>query len=167
MPYIYFTCPQWVLQLTVSWSLGVLWVLARLLIIMRIFYRRSSRWLINDQAQPNHCHYYELGAWVYTIQEDILQKYWSFPWFSCHLYEIFVLISSPSFPLQAMVIIAWNQSGSLSVIFDADVFKSVLSIFITAAILNALRGSCSTLFDFLSLLKVSFFNLLETLLLEV
>ncbi|XP_049412807.1 callose synthase 7-like isoform X1 [Solanum stenotomum] len=43
--------------------------------------------------------------------------------------------------LQAMVIIAWNQSGSLSVIFDADVFKSVLSIFITAAILNALRAT--------------------------
>lgn len=43
--------------------------------------------------------------------------------------------------LQAMVIIAWNQSGSLSVIFDADVFKSVLSIFITAAILNMLRAT--------------------------
>ncbi|XP_058723122.1 callose synthase 1-like [Vicia villosa] len=38
--------------------------------------------------------------------------------------------------LQAMVIIAWNDSGNLSNIFDGDVFKKVLSIFITAAILK-------------------------------
>ncbi|XP_077231016.1 callose synthase 3-like [Tasmannia lanceolata] len=37
--------------------------------------------------------------------------------------------------LQAMTIIAWNGS-SLSAIFDGDVFKKVLSIFITAAILK-------------------------------
>ncbi|RDX98648.1 Callose synthase 2, partial [Mucuna pruriens] len=38
--------------------------------------------------------------------------------------------------LQAMVIIAWNGSGQLSSVFDGDVFKKVLSIFITAAILK-------------------------------
>ncbi|XP_052193057.1 callose synthase 2-like [Diospyros lotus] len=38
--------------------------------------------------------------------------------------------------LQAMIIIAWNGSGKLSSIFEADVFKRVLSIFITAAILK-------------------------------
>ncbi|XP_027342248.1 callose synthase 2-like [Abrus precatorius] len=38
--------------------------------------------------------------------------------------------------LQAMIIIAWNDSGQLSSIFDGDVFKKVLSIFITAAILK-------------------------------
>ncbi|KAK7401550.1 hypothetical protein VNO78_13118 [Psophocarpus tetragonolobus] len=38
--------------------------------------------------------------------------------------------------LQAMVIIAWNGSGKLSSVFDGDVFKKVLSIFITAAILK-------------------------------
>ncbi|XP_020232679.1 callose synthase 2 isoform X1 [Cajanus cajan] len=38
--------------------------------------------------------------------------------------------------LQAMVIIAWNGSGQLSTVFDGDVFKKVLSIFITAAILK-------------------------------
>ncbi|KAJ8567935.1 hypothetical protein K7X08_020657 [Anisodus acutangulus] len=47
-----------------------------------------------------------------------------------------------------MVIIAWNQSGSLAVIFDADVFKSVLSIFITAAILNALRATLDIVLTF-------------------
>ncbi|MCH98896.1 callose synthase 3-like, partial [Trifolium medium] len=42
-----------------------------------------------------------------------------------------------------MVIIAWNDSGSLSNIFDGDVFKKVLSIFITAAILKLAQGSPS------------------------
>ncbi|KAM7523322.1 hypothetical protein LguiA_013224 [Lonicera macranthoides] len=38
--------------------------------------------------------------------------------------------------LQAMIIIAWNGSGTPSSIFNADVFKKVLSVFITAAILK-------------------------------
>ncbi|KAF7835954.1 callose synthase 1-like [Senna tora] len=37
---------------------------------------------------------------------------------------------------EAMIIIAWNGSGNLSSIFDGNVFKKVLSIFITAAILK-------------------------------
>jgi hypothetical protein len=43
-------------------------------------------------------------------------------------------------PFQAMVIIAWSPSGSLSSIFEADVFRNVLTIFITAAFLNFLQG---------------------------
>nr|GMC74776.1 callose synthase 7-like isoform X1 [Ipomoea batatas]GMC76759.1 callose synthase 7-like isoform X1 [Ipomoea batatas] len=42
--------------------------------------------------------------------------------------------------LQAMIIIAWNHSGSIYDIFDEDMFKSILSIFITAAILHFLRA---------------------------
>ncbi|XP_073029043.1 callose synthase 1-like [Primulina eburnea] len=38
--------------------------------------------------------------------------------------------------LQAMIIISWNGSGSIGGIFDGDVIKKVLSIFITAAILK-------------------------------
>ncbi|KAL6964802.1 Callose synthase 2 [Sarracenia purpurea var. burkii] len=38
--------------------------------------------------------------------------------------------------LQAMIIIAWNGSGDLSSIFEAAMFKKVLSIFITAAVLK-------------------------------
>lgn len=37
---------------------------------------------------------------------------------------------------QTMVIIAWDPSGSITAIFEEDVFISVLSIFITAAFLN-------------------------------
>ncbi|KAB1200214.1 Callose synthase 7 [Morella rubra] len=43
---------------------------------------------------------------------------------------------------QLMVIVAWSQpSGSLAVLFDADVFRSVLSIFITWAFLNLLQAT--------------------------
>ncbi|KAM7253466.1 hypothetical protein ACFE04_021620 [Oxalis oulophora] len=38
--------------------------------------------------------------------------------------------------LQAMIIISWNGSGNLGSIFEGDIFKKVLSIFITAAILK-------------------------------
>ena len=39
-----------------------------------------------------------------------------------------------------MVIIAWSPSGLLSSIFEADVFRNVSTIFITAAFLNFLQG---------------------------
>ncbi|KAG4203104.1 hypothetical protein ERO13_A05G380032v2 [Gossypium hirsutum] len=41
---------------------------------------------------------------------------------------------------QAMLIVAWN-SGSLLGFFDEDVFRKVLTIFITAAFLNFLQGT--------------------------
>lgn len=39
-----------------------------------------------------------------------------------------------------MIIIASNGSGKLSSIFEGDVFKKVLSVFITAAILKLAQG---------------------------
>ncbi|KMT02455.1 hypothetical protein BVRB_9g204040 [Beta vulgaris subsp. vulgaris] len=42
---------------------------------------------------------------------------------------------------QTMVIVAWSPSGSITSIFDPDVFESVLSIFITAAFLNFLGAT--------------------------
>ena len=44
-----------------------------------------------------------------------------------------------------MVIIAWNHNGSLAVIFEEEVFKHILSIFITLALLNFLQGICNFL----------------------
>ncbi|KAJ0083727.1 hypothetical protein Patl1_29895 [Pistacia atlantica] len=38
--------------------------------------------------------------------------------------------------LQIMIIVAWNGSGQLNGVFDGEVFKKVLSVFITAAILK-------------------------------
>ncbi|XP_042427727.1 callose synthase 7-like isoform X2 [Zingiber officinale] len=42
---------------------------------------------------------------------------------------------------QAMLIIAWSPSGSLTAFFDPDVFRRVLSIFITAAFLNFFQAT--------------------------
>ncbi|XP_042501698.1 putative callose synthase 6 isoform X2 [Macadamia integrifolia] len=41
---------------------------------------------------------------------------------------------------QAMVIVAWSARGSLSSFFDADVFRNVMSIFITYSLLNFLQA---------------------------
>ncbi|KAK3028535.1 hypothetical protein RJ639_037704 [Escallonia herrerae] len=41
-----------------------------------------------------------------------------------------------NYQLKAMIIVAWNGTGQPSSIFQGDVFKKVLSIFITAAILK-------------------------------
>ncbi|RYR20891.1 hypothetical protein Ahy_B03g066119 isoform A [Arachis hypogaea] len=38
--------------------------------------------------------------------------------------------------LQAMIIVAWNGSGNPSAIFNGDVFKKVMSVFIIAAIMK-------------------------------
>ncbi|KAJ4980938.1 hypothetical protein NE237_031775 [Protea cynaroides] len=41
---------------------------------------------------------------------------------------------------QAMVIVAWNAGGSLYSLFDGDVFRQVMSIFITYSLLNFLQA---------------------------
>lgn len=42
---------------------------------------------------------------------------------------------------QAMLIIAWSPTGSLLALFEEDVLQTVLSIFVTAAILKFLQGT--------------------------
>lgn len=44
------------------------------------------------------------------------------------------------FLLKAMIIVAWNGDGNPTKIFDSDVFKKVLSVFITASILKLGQG---------------------------
>ncbi|GAA0150001.1 hypothetical protein LIER_09035 [Lithospermum erythrorhizon] len=66
--------------------------------------------------------------------------------------------------LQAMIIIAWNHNGSVSVIFDEDVFKSILSIFITAAILNLLRAVLDVILSFLAWRSLKFHQILRYIL---
>ncbi|KAD3069004.1 hypothetical protein E3N88_36884 [Mikania micrantha] len=59
-----------------------------------------------------------------------IDSYWHIFRSFDRLWSFFILC------LQAMIIIAWNGSGNLSSIFDGLVFKKVLSIFITAAVLK-------------------------------
>ncbi|XP_061972403.1 callose synthase 7-like isoform X3 [Populus nigra] len=49
---------------------------------------------------------------------------------------------------EAMIIIAWSPSGSIVAFFDEDVFKSVLSIFVTSAFLNLLQASLDIILSF-------------------
>uniref|UniRef100_A0A8R7QP28 Uncharacterized protein n=2 Tax=Triticum urartu TaxID=4572 RepID=A0A8R7QP28_TRIUA len=51
------------------------------------------------------------------------------------LWSFFVLA------FQAMVIVAWSPSGSLYAILEPNVFRNVLTIFITAAFLNFLQAT--------------------------
>lgn len=56
-----------------------------------------------------------------------------------------------------MIIIAWSPNGTILAIFEEDVFRNVLSIFITYSFLNLLRGgrhifkTNTSLFPFFSL----------------
>lgn len=60
--------------------------------------------------------------------------------------------------LKAMIILAWNGSGELSSVFTGDIFKKVLSVFITAAILKLGQGmSVVMLFTVCNIAKLSMF----------
>lgn len=47
----------------------------------------------------------------------------------------------PPFYLQAMVIVGWHEDGSIFGLFEEDVIRSILSIFITYAVLNFIQGT--------------------------
>ncbi|CAN7096971.1 unnamed protein product [Brassica rapa subsp. narinosa] len=50
--------------------------------------------------------------------------------------------------LQVMIIVAWSPSGSILNIFSEDVFKNVLTIFITSAFLNLLQATLDVILSF-------------------
>ncbi|CAA0815271.1 Callose synthase 3 [Striga hermonthica] len=68
--------------------------------------------------------------WVGKANFVEIRSYWHIFRSFDRMWSFFILC------LQAMTIVAWNGSGQPSAIFDSDVFKKVLSIFITAAILK-------------------------------
>ncbi|XP_010265915.1 PREDICTED: callose synthase 3 [Nelumbo nucifera] len=68
--------------------------------------------------------------WVGKINFVEIRSFWHVFRSFDRMWSFFILC------LQAMIIVAWNGSGQPSGIFENDVFKKVLSIFITAAILK-------------------------------
>lgn len=66
--------------------------------------------------------------------------------------------------LQAMVIVAWNGSGSLGDIFKGDVFKKVLSIFITAAILRLIQAIVDIVLSFKAWRSMKYTDMLRYIL---
>ncbi|XP_048324045.2 callose synthase 3 [Ziziphus jujuba] len=68
--------------------------------------------------------------WVGKVNFVEIRSFWhAFRSFD-RMWSFFVIC------LQAMIIVAWNGTGQPSSIFTSDVFKKVLSVFITAAILK-------------------------------
>ncbi|XP_026413882.1 callose synthase 3-like isoform X3 [Papaver somniferum] len=70
------------------------------------------------------------SRWVGKINFVEIRSFWHVYRSFDRMWSFFILC------LQVMIIIAWNGSGDPSAIFEGDVFKKVLSVFITAAILK-------------------------------
>ncbi|GMN26651.1 hypothetical protein TIFTF001_001365 [Ficus carica] len=68
--------------------------------------------------------------WVGKVNFVEIRSFWHIFRSFDRMWSFFILA------LQAMIIIAWNGSGQPGSIFTDDVFKKVLSVFITAAILK-------------------------------
>ncbi|KAL8241410.1 hypothetical protein R6Q59_014764 [Mikania micrantha] len=68
--------------------------------------------------------------WVGKSNFVEIRSYWHIFRSFDRMWSFFILC------LQAMVIVAWHDAGNLTTIFDYDVLKKVLSVFITASILN-------------------------------
>ncbi|KAI3921858.1 hypothetical protein MKX01_005547 [Papaver californicum] len=66
--------------------------------------------------------------------------------------------------LQAMVIIAWSPSGSPVALFEEDVFKSVLSIFVTWALLSFLQVTLDVILSWKAWGSLKFTQILRYLL---
>lgn len=61
--------------------------------------------------------------------------------FSFHMFNLTISLLMVVILYKVMIIVAWNGSGNPSSIFEVDVFKKVLSVFITAAILKLGQGN--------------------------
>ncbi|KAK1611629.1 hypothetical protein QYE76_035302 [Lolium multiflorum] len=104
-------------------------------------------------AYPNRLNGEERSAgsvrWMGKINFVEIRSFW-------HIFRsfdrmwIFLILS-----LQAMIIIAWN-GGTPSDIFDVGVFKQVLSIFITAAVLNLGQATLDIVFGWKARRSMSF-----------
>ncbi|KAK0605244.1 hypothetical protein LWI29_024524 [Acer saccharum] len=70
------------------------------------------------------------NRWVGKVNFVEIRSFWHMFRSFDRMWSFFILC------LQVMIIVAWNGSGEPSSIFDSDVFKKVLSVFITAAILK-------------------------------
>ncbi|GAA0172046.1 hypothetical protein LIER_25951 [Lithospermum erythrorhizon] len=68
--------------------------------------------------------------WIGKINFVEIRSFWHIFRSFDRMWSFFILC------LQAMIIVAWNGSGQLGSIFEKDVFKKVLSIFITTALLK-------------------------------
>ncbi|XP_051148401.1 callose synthase 1-like [Andrographis paniculata] len=86
--------------------------------------------------------------WIRKINFVEIRSFWHIFRSFDRMWSFFILC------LQAMIIIAWN-GGSLGSVFDEDVFKKVLSIFITAAILKFAQASLDVVMSWKARMSMS------------
>ncbi|XP_039158721.1 callose synthase 3 [Eucalyptus grandis] len=72
--------------------------------------------------------------WVGKVNFVEIRSFWHIFRSFDRMWSFFILC------LQAMIIVAWNGSGDPNALFTPDVFKKVLSIFITAPILKLVQA---------------------------
>jgi callose synthase len=97
-----------------------------------------------DDKPPNK------HRWVGKVNFVEIRSYW-------HIFRsfdrmwVFLILC-----LQAMIIVAWNGSGTPGSIFRGDVFKKVLSVFITAAVLKLGQAMLDVVFNWKARHSMSF-----------
>ncbi|CAM8892739.1 unnamed protein product [Rhodiola kirilowii] len=87
----------------------------------------NSQYQIDRTEDDNHA---KGKRWLGKVNFVEIRSFW-------HVYRSFDRMwSFYILCLQAMIIVAWNGSGNHSRVFTDDVFKKVLSVFVTASILK-------------------------------
>ncbi|KAA8528138.1 hypothetical protein F0562_035611 [Nyssa sinensis] len=96
--------------------------------------------------------------WVGKVNFVEIRSFW-------HIFRSFDRMwSFLTLCLQAMIIVAWNGSGQPSSIFSSDVFKKVLSVFITAAILKLGQAVLDVILSWKARQSMSFYAKLRYIL---
>lgn len=88
--------------------------------------------------------------WIGKINFVEIRSFWHIFRSFDRMWSFFILA------LQAMIILGWNGSGQPTTIFEADVFKKMLSIFITAAILKLGQASLDVILSWKARRSMSF-----------
>ncbi|GMY16153.1 callose synthase 3 isoform X2 [Fagus crenata] len=91
-----------------------------------------------------------IGRWVGKVNFVEIRSFWHIFRSFDRMWSFFILC------LQAMIIVAWNGTGEPSAIFGSDVFKKVLSVFITAAILKLGQAVLDVILSWKSQQSMSF-----------
>ncbi|XP_044483306.1 callose synthase 3-like [Mangifera indica] len=79
----------------------------------------------NGESKPTY-----RDRWMGKVNFVEIRSFWHIFRSFDRMWSFFILC------LQVMIIVAWNGSGQLTGLFDGEVLKKVLSVFITAAILK-------------------------------
>ncbi|KAM0048459.1 hypothetical protein Hdeb2414_s0008g00274701 [Helianthus debilis subsp. tardiflorus] len=93
--------------------------------------RKSDFFVRSDPEEETHVTFGKRKSKINFVEvRTFLHLYRSFD----RMWMFLILV------FQAMLIISWHGDGSIFGIFDNGVFESILSIFITSAVLNFFQG---------------------------